>query len=380
MAEPRPLGFRHRDGSGTPPPPEPPTAAIPTLDDRTAAALLPARPARGHKGTFGKLLVIAGSLDYAGAALLVCRAAGRAGAGLVTLAVPESLQPLFAAKVIEATTMALPEDDLEEVDPEPAISRILDHEHDAIVLGPGLRPGLATVELVRELLGVPDDPPPAPIVLDAEALRSMATLGEWWTGTARRCVLTPHPGEFARLRAGAGVEPDADGDLADDDAARAAAAKDAAATWGQVVVLKGARTVIAEPDGTVTAVPFENPALATGGTGDVLAGTIGSLLAQGLAPGPAARLGVYLHGLAGDSIRERLGDAGLLASDLPDVIPVVRKRLVGLAERASSERRFGFAPRDHGTATTLSAPPSAPDTAPSGSSGSGGSSGDGAGD
>ena len=124
------------------------------------AALLPERPARGHKGTFGKLLVIAGSLDYAGAAFLVCRAAGRAGAGLVTLAVPESLQPLFAAKVVEATTMALPEDDVEEVDPEPAIARILDHEHDAIVLGPGLRPGLATTELVRRLLAAGDEASP----------------------------------------------------------------------------------------------------------------------------------------------------------------------------------------------------------------------------
>src|SRR5689334_2990202 len=326
MTEQRPLGFRHRDSAATAAPAEPAPAAIPTLDDKAAAALLPPRPPRGHKGTFGKLLVIAGSLDYAGAALLVCRAAGRAGAGLVTLAVPESLQPLFAAKVVEATTMALPEDDLEEVDPEPSIARILDHEHDAIVLGPGLRPGLATVELVRELLDVPDDPPPAPIVLDAEALRSMATLGEWWSGTGRSCVLTPHPGEFARLRAGTGVEADADGDLSADDAARAAAAKDAATTWNQVVVLKGARTVIAEPDGTVTAVAFENPALASGGTGDVLAGIIGSLLAQGLPPGPAARLGVYLHGMAGENVRERFGDAGLLASDLPDVIPVVRKR------------------------------------------------------
>ena len=185
--------------------------APPTLDDKAAAALLPERPERGHKGTFGKVLAIAGSLDYAGAALLVCRAAGRAGAGLVTLAVPESLQPLFAAKVVEATTMALPEDDVEEVDPEPAIARILDHDHDAIVLGPGLRPGLATTDLVRLLLAAPedsghDDGTPAPMVLDAEALRSMATLGEWWTGSLRPCVLTPHAGEFARLRAGAGVE------------------------------------------------------------------------------------------------------------------------------------------------------------------------------
>ena len=144
------------------------------LDDENVAELLPERSKRGHKGTFGKVLVFAGSLDYAGAALLVCRAAGRAGAGLVTLAVPESLQPLFAAKVVEATTMALPEDDVEEVDPGPSLARILDHEHDALVVGPGLRPGLATTELVRQLLVARDDPTPSPIVLDAEALRALA--------------------------------------------------------------------------------------------------------------------------------------------------------------------------------------------------------------
>jgi NAD(P)H-hydrate epimerase len=176
----------------------------------------------------------------------------------------------------------------------------------------------------------------------------MATLGEWWINVARSCVLTPHPGEFARLRAGAGLDPEADGDLVVDDKARAAAATDAAVRWKQVVVLKGPRTVIAEPDGTSAAVAFENPALATGGTGDVLAGVIGGLLAQGMAAGPAARLGVYLHGMAGDLVRERLGDAGLLASDLPDVIPVVRKRLAALAERARSEKRLGFNQREPG--------------------------------
>ena len=315
------------------------------MDDRAAAALLPERPVRGHKGTFGKVLVIAGSLDYAGAALLVCRAAGRAGAGLVTLAVPESLQPLFAAKVIEATTMALPEDDVEEVDPEPALARILDHEHDAIVVGPGLRPGLATAELVRMLLA-PDESAPVPMVLDAEALRSMATLGEWWTGATRPCVLTPHPGEFERLREGSGIEGETSGDMGSDDAARRAAAAAAAVAWRQVVVLKGAKTVIAEPDGTVTVAPFENPALASGGTGDVLAGVIGALLAQGLAPGPAARLGVYLHGTAGDMVRERLGDAGLLASDLPDAVPLVRKRLAAIAERDRSGKKLGFGARE----------------------------------
>jgi ADP-dependent NAD(P)H-hydrate dehydratase / NAD(P)H-hydrate epimerase len=321
------------------------------LDDELAAGLLPERPPRGHKGTFGKVLAICGSLDYAGAALLVCRGAGRAGAGLVTLAVPESLQPLFAAKVVEATTMALPEDDVEEIEPEEALARILDHEHDAIVLGPGLRPGLATTELVRALLGVPEEPAPAPIVLDAESLRALATLDGWWEGIHRSAVLTPHAGEFVRLRTGSGVDPGADGDLVDDDAARASAARSAAGTWRQVIVLKGARTVVAAPDGAVAVAPFENPALATGGTGDVLAGVIGSLLAQGLEPFDAARLGVYLHGLAGETVRERLGDAGLLASDLPDPIALARRRLAQLADRRKGGKRLGFGSRDGGGQT-----------------------------
>jgi NAD(P)H-hydrate epimerase len=158
-------------------------------------------------------------------------------------------------------------------------------------------------------------------------------------------VLTPHAGEFARLRAGSGDHEIDDGDLASDDGARLAAALDAAATWGSVVVLKGARTVIAASDGTAAIAPFENPAMATGGTGDVLSGTIGSLLAQGLDPFAAARLGVYLHGLAGDIGRERFGDAGMLASDLPEGLAIARKRLAGVAERRSASKRLGFAPR-----------------------------------
>ena len=344
-----PVGFGRREASvevaGTGAASPFPVGAT-RLDDDIVAGLIPERPVRGHKGSFGKLLVIAGSLDYAGAALLVCRAAGRTGVGLVTLAVPESLQPLFAAKVVEATTMALPEDDVEEVDPEPALARILDHEHDALVVGPGLRPGLATAELVRSLLtvaGEADEVDAAPIVLDAEALRSMATMDRWWEGERRPAVLTPHPGEFARLRAGSGDPPTDDGDVSGDDDARLAAALDAAAMWRSVVVLKGARTIIAAPDGTAAVAPFENPALASGGTGDVLAGAIGSLLAQGLAPFDAARLGVYLHGLAGDGVRERLGDAGLLASDLPDGLAIARKRLAAIAERRSASKRLGFA-------------------------------------
>jgi NAD(P)H-hydrate epimerase len=348
MPERAPVGF------GAPGDPSPgPAGVTPSatpdailLDDEVAASLLPVRPERGHKGIFGKLLVVAGSIDYAGAALLVCRAAGRAGAGLVTLAVPESLQPLFAAKVVEATTMALPEDDVEEVDPEAALGRILDHDHDAIVLGPGLRPGLATTELISALLAVPEEPIPAPAVVDAEALRSLASLDAWWEGVTRRIVLTPHVGEFRRLRAGSGVDPDTEGDLVDDDAARARAAVAAARQWRQVVILKGARTVIANPGGEIAVAPFVNPALASGGTGDVLTGTVGALLAQGLGPFAAARLGVYLHGLAGEAVRGRIGDAGLLASDLPDELAYARKRLTALAARHVAGRRLGFGVRE----------------------------------
>ena len=316
------------------------------LDDDTMARLIPDRDARGHKGTFGKLLVIAGSIDYAGAALLVCRAAGRAGAGLVTLAVPESLQPLFAAKVVEATTMALPEDDVEEVDPEPALAKVLDHEHDALVIGPGLRPSLAIADLLRLLLTGPDQTAGPPVVLDAEALRTLVHQLSAVASVTRPCVLTPHAGEFARLRTGSGHDPSEDGDLATDDEARVKAAIAAATEWRQVVVLKGANTVIAGPDGSAAVAPFENPAMATGGTGDVLAGTIGALLAQGLPPFDAARLGVYLHGLAGEAVRERIGDAGLLASDLPDALPLGRRRLAKIAERQKSGRKLGFTARD----------------------------------
>ena len=372
----RPLGFGRRsseDGAPADAATVPPVPGATLLDDDVAAGLLPDRPERGHKGSFGRLLVVAGSLDYAGAALLVCRAAGRAGAGLVTLAVPESLQPLFAAKVVEATTMALPEDDVEELDPEEALARILDHEHDAIVVGPGLRPGLATRQFIADLLAfddpvaregneareAPDAAAMPPIVLDAEALRGLASTDAWWEHVHRSAVLTPHIGEFARLRAGSGHDPEADGDLIEDDAARATAAGAAAVEWGQVVVLKGARTVIAAPDGGLAVARFVNPAMATGGTGDVLAGTIGSLLAQGLAPFAAARLGVHLHGLAGEAIRERLGDAGLLASDLPIEIAFARRRLAVLAKRKNREGRLGFVPRSAGFER-------APETSPTG--------------
>jgi len=153
--------------------------------------------------------------------------------------------------------------------------------------------------------------------------------------------LTPHVGEFLRLRAADGVDPEKLGDLVFDDGRRLAAAREAAREWGQVVVLKGARTVIADRDGRTAVSPFENPALASAGTGDVLAGTIGALLAQGLGTFEAAQLGVYLHALAGGAVSDRLGDAGLLASDLTAELPLARKRL---AELPGAGSRAGGAP------------------------------------
>jgi len=321
---------------GTPPP-------LRELDDRTVAALLPERPERGHKGTFGKLLVLAGSLDHLGAALLAARAAGRAGTGLVILAVPASLQPLAAGRVPEVVTMGLPETEVEgEVDPEPALDRLLDTDHDAAILGPGLRPGLATVELVGAYLGT-DGAGVSPACVDAEALNSLASLPDWPKALRRRCVLTPHVGEFRRLQAGsAELAAAAEADLVADDEARADVTRSAAGVWGQVLVLKGARTVIAGPDGRTSRAPWQNPALASGGTGDVLAGTVGALLAQGCEPFEAACAGVYLHGAAGEVVRDRFGDAGLLASDLPDEIARARKRLAAAREARRGAGRLGF--------------------------------------
>jgi ADP-dependent NAD(P)H-hydrate dehydratase / NAD(P)H-hydrate epimerase len=319
-----------RDDSGA--------AVAEALSDDVVAGLLPIRDPRGHKGTYGRLLVVAGSLDYAGAALLVARAAGRTGAGLVRLAVPTSLQPVFAGRVVEVTTLGLPETGTPgDVDPARAVSLLADLEHDALVVGPGLKPGASTRALVAGLLACVG----GGAVVDAEALNSLALTPSWWDAVRRPCVLTPHVGEFGRLRPDAGRTPPAD--LAGDDDARLAAARDAARAWGQVVVLKGARTVIAAPEGRASRAPFENPALASAGTGDVLSGAIGSLLAQGLEPFDAARAGVYLHGVAGDAVRERFGDAGLLASDLLDEMARVRSRLTLARARGTGRGRLGFA-------------------------------------
>jgi NAD(P)H-hydrate epimerase len=310
------------------------------LDDATAAALLPERPARAHKGTFGKVLVIAGSLDFAGAGLLASGAAARAGAGLVVLAVPASLQPVVAARIPEITTRGLAESSPGEVDSDLALADLADVPHDAIVIGPGLAPLSSTDDLVTAVLSARREPAAVPAIVDAEALNALARREDWAGIIQRPAVLTPHPGEFARLcQADRSMARWAD--PGDDDDARAESARAAAGEWGMVVVLKGAHTVIASPEGTVATAPFENPALATAGSGDVLSGTVGAFLGQGLTPWDAARLGVYVHGVAGDAVREVLGDAGATASDLVPQLPLALRRLS--RSRGGGRRPLGFA-------------------------------------
>jgi NAD(P)H-hydrate epimerase len=294
------------------------------LDEASVASLLPVRDPRGHKGSFGRVALVAGSLDFAGAALLAGQAALRGGAGVATLHVPASLQPVIAGRIPELITRGLPERGPFEVDPPRACAVLASEAHDALVVGPGLVPDRATVRMVSCLLASAG--PPA--VIDAGALSALATLPGWWRRVGRACVLTPHPGEFERLAG----EPGGAADGAADPAAMAAFV---AARWGQVVVLKGAGTVIATPSAGSWRSPFVVPLLATAGTGDVLAGLIGGLLGQGVAPERAAALGVFLHGRAGQTLTARLGDAGLLAGDLLDELPRQRAALAALAARTA---------------------------------------------
>ncbi len=294
------------------------------LDETAAARLLPERDARGHKGTFGRVVAVAGSLDYAGAALMSGAAALRAGSGLVTLCVPASLQPLIVGRVPELITRGLPETEPFEVDADGAASDVAEMPHDALLIGPGLKAGRGTTRLTGALLAQPG----APVVVDAGALDALSRLDGWWMRTGRLVVVTPHPGEFARLGREAGAT----------DAERRTAAAGAARAWSVVVVLKGAGTVIAAPDGRVLTAPFEVPALGSGGSGDVLAGVIASLVGQGSSPFEAAALGVYLHARAGQDISTQLGDAGMMATDLLPAIPQARRHLDALRRQASGGR------------------------------------------
>lgn len=297
----------------------PPADEVPTelLDAQWAASALPPRPATAHKGTFGRLLVAAGSARYVGAAYLACMGACRVGAGLVTLAAPASLHPVLAAKLTEATHLPLPEAPPGFLCGE-AVAPLVEElpRYNALLIGCGLGQGPGTATFVEGLLSLLGD---IPSVWDADGLNLLAALPSWPQRLPRGAVLSPHPAEMARL-SGQAVE-----DIQRD---RIEVTRELARRWQKVVVLKGAYTVVASPEGRVRLSPFANPTLASAGTGDVLAGAVGGLLAQGLPPFDAAALGVYLHGLAGELVRKEMGQAGTLASDLLPALPQTIKKLL----------------------------------------------------
>ncbi|MEX2431347.1 MAG: NAD(P)H-hydrate dehydratase [Dehalococcoidia bacterium] len=282
-------------------------------DDACVRRMLPPRPMDGHKGTFGHLVAVAGARRFVGAPVLVTSGAYRAGAGLVTLAAPESAYRVAAGSLLEQVHILLPETADGYLGPAAAeAARAAVESASAAVVGPGM----GNVESVQRLLQdvLLSGPLAAPVVIDADAINCLAQTYGWPGLLQAVAVLTPHPGEMSRLLRRPVTE------IQDN---RVETAQVAAADWGQVVVLKGAHTVVAAPNGRTAISPFANPALASGGTGDVLSGVIGALLAQGAGPYEAAVAGVYVHGAAGERVRAETGDAGLLASDLLPHIPRV---------------------------------------------------------
>lgn len=300
----------------------PPEWAEPLPLQRTTAALvkglLPSRLQSAHKGTFGRALIVAGSRRYVGAAYLSAAAAARAGAGLVTLALPASIQPMVAAKATECTFLPLP-DAAGHLTPdsiEPIVEAL--PKYRALLVGCGLGDDPETFACVRglvhELRDMPDAPP---LALDADGVNALAGL-DLSKALPPAAILTPHAGEFGRLLQQPAAHVDAE---------RLQLAPQCAADWDVVLLAKGAPSVIAAPDGATAINPHRNPALATAGTGDVLAGVTVGLLAQGASPHDAAVAGAFIHGEAGERVRARLGESGLLASDLLGEIPLVMQAL-----------------------------------------------------
>jgi NAD(P)H-hydrate epimerase len=289
------------------------------LEADDVRAQFPPRPADAHKGRFGHLLVVAGSRGKTGAAALAGRAALRSGVGLCTLAVPASQQPIVAAQAAEYMTEAMPETAAGSLSLA-ARDRLLElaRTMDAVALGPGLSLDPESQELARALVRELD----RPMVVDADALTALAGHLDLLRGAAGPRALTPHPGEMARLLA-AGI----DAVQAD----RIEVARAFACEHRVALALKGAGTVIAGPDGHVAVNPTGNPGMAKGGSGDVLTGVVGALIAREVDVVSALRAGCYLHGLAGDVAARDRGEYAMVASDLIEGLPEALRELTGRA-------------------------------------------------
>jgi NAD(P)H-hydrate epimerase len=285
------------------------------LQPEELAPLLPKRRPDSHKGDYGHALVVAGSRGKGGAARLAALGALRAGCGLVTAAVPHGLQAGFVSRAMEVMTEGLPET-AEGTLAESGIPRLLAllDGKQAVAIGPGLTTHPESKSLVRELVRRAR----VPLVLDADGVNAFAGEQGTLSGRKRPLVLTPHPGEMGRLL---GIS------TRDVQARRLDLAREFARGHHCYLVLKGYRSLIATPGGTVHVNPTGNPGMATGGSGDVLTGLLVGLLAQGIDPSAAVRLGVYLHGLAGDLAAEEVGEAPLIARDILQHFPAALQRL-----------------------------------------------------
>lgn len=280
------------------------------VEHASAASLLPARPRDAHKGTFGKALVVGGSCLYTGAPALSGSAAARAGAGLVTVAMPQELHPALAAVLLELTWLPLPSEGgvLGAAAAAPVLAKA--QGYDALLVGPGLTTDEAAKAFLHALLAagaLDGDKWRGRAIFDADALNILALSPGWQALLPPLSILTPHPGEMSRLT-GLGV--------AEINTNRIAIARRHAGEWGHIVLLKGAHTVISHPDGRTAVLPFAEPALAKAGSGDVLAGVILAMLSQGLAPFEAAAAGAYVHGLCGTLLSQSVGPASVTARDL----------------------------------------------------------------
>ena len=292
------------------------------LTSDSAFTALPERRLSAHKGTFGHAGIIAGSVGKTGAAALAAQAALRMGSGLVTVATPSSVNDVLEAKLLEAMTLPLPETKARTL-ARSGLDRVAAfiQARTAIAIGPGLSTHPETVELVQSLMKYLD----RPSVLDADALNALTGRVSLLTECQTPPILTPHPGEMARLEVDATTQSV--------NADRIGTARRFARERGVFVVLKGARTVIARPDGLVAICPTGNPGMATAGTGDVLTGMIVGLLAQGVPSWDAACAATYFHGSAGDMAAQQLGQAGMLASDLIAQIPYALQRTKTIERR-----------------------------------------------
>ena len=278
---------------------------------------LPRRERSGHKGTYGHAGIIAGSIGKTGAAALAAQAALRVGAGLVTVATPSSVNDILEAKLLEVMTLPMPETKARTLS-RAALDRLLAFmaTRDAVAIGPGLSTHHETVELVQTLTGRLD----RPAVLDADALNALTGRTAVLASCKTPPIITPHPGEMARL------EAEATSQTVNRD--RIGTATRFARERGLFVILKGARTIIARPDGAVAICPTGNPGMATAGTGDVLTGMVVGLLAQGLPSWEAACTATYLHGAAGDLAAAMKGEVGMIAGDLLEHIPTALNRIL----------------------------------------------------